>query len=253
MGFTSDTSGDTAAGSKNHLGAVDDIAALTALLEADLNTDDEVVVRSEVNDYYYIATAVSGDHAPDDQTGGTGFWLAQVSVGGGSVVFGTTAGTATEGNDARVPTIDENDALAGTNGSPSASNKYVTNSDPRLLTYTKRVVEVTTTSNDFNSSSLTNIPGLTDTIATAGDYLLTVSINGKPEKDDPMSISFAINGTPNTNQARDFNSKKNKLNSIDKIFNLGPLSASDVVTVQVDTDSENYDLTERYMILEAWL
>lgn len=253
MGQIYDTPGEVGSGSKNHIGAVADIAALTALTEDSLNNDDEVTVRSELNDYYYNSTAVAGDEVPDDQTGGTGFWLAQVSGGGGSVVFGTTAGTATEGNDARVPTTDENDALAGTNGSPSASNEYVTNSDPRLLTYTKRVVEVTTTSNNFNSSSLTNIPGLTDTIATAGDYLMTVSINGKPESDNPMSISFAINGTPNTNQARDFNSKKNKLNSIDKIFNLGPLSASDVVTVQVDTDSENYDLTERYMILEAWL
>lgn len=167
--------------------------------------------------------------------------------------FGTTPGTAAEGNDNRIPTQDENNALVGTNGTPNSTNAYVTNSDPRLTTYTKRAVEVTSTSNDFNSNSLTNIPGLTDTIATAGDYLLTVSINGKPEKDDPMSISFAINGTSNTNQARDFNSKKNKLNSIDKIFNVGPLGASDVVTVQVNTDSENYDLTERSMILEAWL
>lgn len=121
------------------------------------------------------------------------------------------------------------------------------------VTYIKRLVTITSTSNNFNSNALTNIPGLTDTIAVAGDYLLTVSINGKPEKDDPMVISFAINGTANTDQARDFNSKKNKLNSIDKTFSLGSLSASDVITVQVDTDSENYDLTERYMILEAWV
>jgi hypothetical protein len=32
-------------------------------------------------------------------------------------------------NDARVPTTDENDALAGTSGTPSSSNKYVTNDD----------------------------------------------------------------------------------------------------------------------------
>lgn len=48
-----------------------------------------------------------------------------------SIDFGTTAGTATEGNDSRVPIQDENDALVGTNGTPSTSNKYVTNSDSR--------------------------------------------------------------------------------------------------------------------------
>jgi len=46
--------------------------------------------------------------------------------------FGTTSGTITEGNDARIPSQDENDALVGTDGTPSTANKYVTNSDTRL-------------------------------------------------------------------------------------------------------------------------
>lgn len=46
--------------------------------------------------------------------------------------FGSTAGKATEGNDSRIPTQDENDALVGTDGTPSTANKYVTNSDSRL-------------------------------------------------------------------------------------------------------------------------
>jgi hypothetical protein len=45
--------------------------------------------------------------------------------------FGTTSGTAAEGDDGRIPTQDENDALVGTSGTPSTSNKYVTNADPR--------------------------------------------------------------------------------------------------------------------------
>lgn len=47
------------------------------------------------------------------------------------IVLGTSAGTACEGNDSRIPTQDENDALVGTSGSPSTSNKYVTNADSR--------------------------------------------------------------------------------------------------------------------------
>jgi len=48
------------------------------------------------------------------------------------LVFGTIAGTAAQGNDSRIPTQDENDALVGTDGTPSAANPYVTDSDPRL-------------------------------------------------------------------------------------------------------------------------
>lgn len=47
------------------------------------------------------------------------------------IAFGTTGGTATEGDDPRVPAQDENDALAGTDGTPSTANPYVTNSDSR--------------------------------------------------------------------------------------------------------------------------
>ncbi len=35
-------------------------------------------------------------------------------------------------DDTRLPTQDENDALVGTNGTPSTANKYVTDSDPRI-------------------------------------------------------------------------------------------------------------------------
>lgn len=49
-----------------------------------------------------------------------------------------TAGTPSSSNryvtnsDPRLPTQAQKDALAGTNGTPSSSNRYVTNSDPRL-------------------------------------------------------------------------------------------------------------------------
>lgn len=47
------------------------------------------------------------------------------------IELGTTSGTAAEGNDPRIPTQAENDALEGT-GTPSSSNKFVTNDDGRL-------------------------------------------------------------------------------------------------------------------------
>ncbi len=47
------------------------------------------------------------------------------------VDYGTGSGTAAQGNDARIPTTDENAALAGTSGSPAAGNPYVTDGDSR--------------------------------------------------------------------------------------------------------------------------
>lgn len=51
---------------------------------------------------------------------------------GSQQVYGTGANTAVEGNDARVPTTGENDALVGSSGTPSTSNPYVTDEDNRL-------------------------------------------------------------------------------------------------------------------------
>lgn len=62
-------------------------------------------------------------------TAGTGLTLTGSSF---SVDYGTTSGTAAQGNDARIPTTDEKAALAGTSGAPSTTNKYVTNGDSRL-------------------------------------------------------------------------------------------------------------------------
>jgi hypothetical protein len=45
--------------------------------------------------------------------------------------LGTDGDQATAGDDPRLPTQAENDALAGTQGDPGAGNRYVTNSDPR--------------------------------------------------------------------------------------------------------------------------
>lgn len=43
----------------------------------------------------------------------------------------TAANVVVQGNDGRIPTQAENDALQGTNGAPSNTNRYVTDSDPR--------------------------------------------------------------------------------------------------------------------------
>lgn len=58
--------------------------------------------------------------------------------------IGLTASTATAGNDSRLPTQAMRDALAGTAGAPSSTNKFVTNSDSRLTPITPQFYEVHT-------------------------------------------------------------------------------------------------------------
>ena len=71
-----------------------------------------------------IATATPGANAiPKAGAGGT--------LAGGWITYGTAASTAAEGDDTRIPTQTENDALQGTDGTPSNTNRYVTNSDSR--------------------------------------------------------------------------------------------------------------------------
>lgn len=66
-----------------------------------------------------------------------------------NIEIGTGAGQAAEGNDSRIPTQDENNALAGTDGTPSATNEFVTNTDPRLVAAAKPAyVSILTDMND---------------------------------------------------------------------------------------------------------
>src|SRR3990167_2491598 len=95
----------------------------------DMDSDDEITNGSEFtvgntsstkNGFTYICTT------PDPITiGVTATSWTEIK----RVEFGTAAGTATEGNDARVPTQDENDAFTGSYGGPSALNVYVTETD----------------------------------------------------------------------------------------------------------------------------
>lgn len=70
---------------------------------------------------YVNDTAIAG--APDSSTTTKG--IVKMSTAPASATEPIAVGT----NDTRVPTQDENDALAGTSGTPSSTNKYVTNDD----------------------------------------------------------------------------------------------------------------------------
>lgn len=59
----------------HYLTPVQATSDLTAITEASLSDKARVFVENEISDFFYNATAASGDFAPDDQTAGTGFWV----------------------------------------------------------------------------------------------------------------------------------------------------------------------------------
>ena len=62
--------------------AVQDLTELAAIAQATLVDKERRYVEDEGLDYFYNAQAITGDVAPDDQTGGLGFW--SMLVGGNS-------------------------------------------------------------------------------------------------------------------------------------------------------------------------
>lgn len=86
---------------------------------------DPGITSSDVTKFatvqFVVDTAIAG--APDATNSTKG--ITKLSVAAASASDPIAVGD----NDPRVPTTGENDALAGTSGTPSSSNKYVTNDD----------------------------------------------------------------------------------------------------------------------------
>jgi hypothetical protein len=82
--------------------------------------------------YYVIAAGLT---ANDFQVSATYGWSAIATSGSQSGVHTAikTTPVAVGTNDTRMPTQSENDALVGTSGTPSTSNPFVTDEDPRFL------------------------------------------------------------------------------------------------------------------------
>lgn len=80
--------------------------------------DNEYYTKNQVNALY---TGSIFSNPATTLTRGVG----KISVGAADPVF-------VETTDPRVPIQGENDALVGTSGTPSSTNKYVTNADPRI-------------------------------------------------------------------------------------------------------------------------
>lgn len=120
--------------------------------------------------------------------------------------FGDSAGQAIEGNNTRVPSQDENDALVGTNGTPSTANKYVTNSDPRLaasitvFSSFKTASTVDTSSTATSAATADVVPEMTHTFTPADatnkvEAFFSGSFASNAAKDRAVFCGLFVDGT----------------------------------------------------------
>lgn len=101
---------------------------------------------------YVDGVAVAGSPNASTTVKGVAFMSTGPSSATGPIAVGS--------NDARLPTQEENDALAGTSGTPSSTNKFVTNDDTSSAGATGKVVRATATGLPaMDGSALTNISG----------------------------------------------------------------------------------------------
>ncbi len=125
--------------------------------------------------------------------------------------LGSTADKAASGNDSRIPTQDENDALGGTSGAPSATNKYVTDSDSRLTTIlglltpkravgysatqtvaNNTVAELALTTEDFDNDGIHAANSSRMVIVTAGVYRCLGKARVGPNTNSTVQVGLEL-------------------------------------------------------------
>jgi len=112
---------------------------------ASITTSNQLATKA-----YADSLAIAG--APDAATSIKG--IARISVAPASPTIPITVGD----NDPRVPTQAENDAMVGTSGAPSTSNKYVTNDDVSNAGVSAKIVRLNGTT--YPAGSGVNITGV---------------------------------------------------------------------------------------------
>ena len=119
-------------------------------------------------------------------------------------------------------------------------------------TYLKDYDVDLTTSNNFNSSAPTNIPGISFTVTDAGDYVFKSKVNCNADGNAEVEIYIGKSGTFDPDSRVNIRQQKNQNESITVIHPLDGLIAADVITVMMNTNSDNIDLTERDLLSQSW-
>lgn len=132
----------------------------------------------------------------------------------GSVKTTTATSTVISDDDTRVPTQDENDAMAGTYGTPGLANRYVTETDTNLTNN----VKLTGDESVAGVKTFTSIPVLPDSDPTTSNQLV--------RKSYADGLTSVTTGTLTDGTATIYYTKKGKL-----YFNI---SVVDTVRIQAN-------------------
>jgi len=121
-------------------------------------------------------------------------------------------------------------------------------------TYFKDEVVVVTNSNNFNSNTPSDAPGLTYTIPAGkdGDYVFYTIVNCNNDQNEDLECYFALNGTTVIESEARVTQRKNQDDSVQNTFPFDGLVAGDTVTVQLNTNNDNVDLETRRILIQSW-
>lgn len=150
--LVSDLAGKAAA---SHTHSESDVTNLTT----DLAAKQATSAKGQANGYASLdaSTLVPAAQLP-----------AATTTTKGAVILSTdgesTAGEAVQATDGRIPTQGENDALVGTSGTPSSSNKYVTDADSRNTNSRTPTAHATS----HNTGGSDALGGTLDSVARVG-------------------------------------------------------------------------------------
>tara|TARA_R110002167_G_C12675868_1_gene651090 strand:+ start:891 stop:1949 length:1059 start_codon:yes stop_codon:yes gene_type:complete len=121
------------------------------------------------------------------------------------------------------------------------------------ISYFKAEVISTTSSNNFNSNTPTNVPDLSFTITQDGDYVFYSVVNCNNDQNEELDMYFAKNGTTETDSLTIDRQQKNSDQSVQSTYPIDGLVIGDVITVQFNTRGDNVDLLTRRMLIQSWL
>ncbi len=105
----------------------------------------------------------------------------------------------------------------------------------------------------FDTTTPTNVPGMTATIETPGDYVFFAILNLESNQNLELEFFIALNGVTVDSQLVSDEGRKKKDQSIQGTFALDGLQSGDVVTFQLDTDGDNVTLSNRRWLAQSWV
>ena len=124
-----------------------------------------------------------------------------------------------------------------------------------VVPYIKDTLIVTSISNNFISTTPTNIPDMTYTVSGLSgsrDFIFYAAVLTNNDQNEELDFFIAKNGTTDLDQLIIEIERKNQDQTIQGTFSLDGLVNGDVITFQFDTRNDNVDIKTRRILIQSW-